>query len=138
MRFSRRLSYDICVDSSVMNAKIPKLILQPFVENAIVHGFENVSTPCFLRVSGGKVQGKIQFEIQDTGIGMRQDQIDALWEEEPEQYAKQRIGRYAIKNIRERLKMKYQDRFDLKIESSVGKGTTVILTVPYEEEKLCR
>lgn len=138
MRFSRRLSYDICVDPSVMNAKIPKLILQPFVENAIVHGFENVSTPCFLRVSGGKVQGKIQFEIQDTGIGMRQDQIDALWEEEPEQYAKQRIGRYAIKNIRERLKMKYQDRFDLKIESSVGKGTTVILTVPYEEEKLCR
>lgn len=138
MRFSRRLSYDICVDPSVMNAKIPKLILQPFVENAIVHGFENVSTPCFLRVSGGKVQGKIRFEIQDTGIGMRQDQIDALWEEEPEQYAKQRIGRYAIKNIRERLKMKYQDRFDLKIESSVGKGTTVILTVPYEEEKLCR
>lgn len=47
---------------------------------------------------------------------------------------KQRIGRYAIKNIRERLLRKYQDGFTLEIQSEVGKGTTVILIVPYEEE----
>ena len=52
MRFSKRLEYKINVEDSVKKAKIPKLILQPFVENAIVHGFENVSTPCELTVSG--------------------------------------------------------------------------------------
>lgn len=65
---------------------------------------------------------------------MRQDQIDAIWEEEPDQYRKQRIGRYAIKNIRERLQRKYQGRFSLDIQSEVGKGTVVTLMIPYEEE----
>ena len=134
MRFSKRLEYQIDVEDSVKKAKIPKLILQPFVENAIVHGFENVSTPCELTVSGIREENRIRFEIRDTGIGMRQDQIDEIWEEEPDQYRKQRIGRYAIKNIRERLQRKYQDRFTLEIQSEVGKGTTVILIVPYEEE----
>ena len=134
MRFSKRLEYKINVEDSVKKAKIPKLILQPFVENAIVHGFENVSTPCELTVSGIREGDNIRFEIRDTGIGMRQDQIDEIWEEEPDQYRKQRIGRYAIKNIRERLQRKYQDRFTLEIQSEVGKGTTVILIVPYEEE----
>lgn len=134
MRFSKRLEYKIDVEDSVKKAKIPKLILQPFVENAIVHGFENVSTPCELTVSGIREENRIRFEIRDTGIGMRQEQIDEIWEEEPDQYRKQRIGRYAIKNIRERLQRKYQDRFTLEIQSEVGKGTTVILIVPYEEE----
>lgn len=134
MRFSKRLEYQIEIETSIRKAKIPKLILQPFVENAIVHGFENVSTPCELTVFGRREGDYIRFEIRDTGIGMRQDQIDEIWEEEPDRYRKQRIGRYAIKNIKERLQRKYQDRFTLEIQSEVGKGTTVFLTVPYEEE----
>lgn len=138
MRFSKRLNYQINVEEEVLKEKIPKLILQPFVENAIVHGFENINTPCFLEVLGFGENGKLHFEIRDTGIGMRQDQIDALWEEEPVQYAKQRIGRYAIKNIRERLKLKYHEEFQLEIQSSVGKGTTVHLIIPCEEETTCQ
>lgn len=134
MRFTKRLDYSIEVDPAVSRAKIPKLILQPFVENAIVHGFENMDVPCRLTVSGQLVGGQICFQIRDTGVGMRQDQIDAIWEQEPDQYRKQRIGRYAIKNIRERLQRKYQDCFILDIQSEVGKGTVVTLIVPYEED----
>ena len=43
------------------------------------------------------------------------------------------LGRYAIKNIRERLRLKYHDRYHLDIQSSVGKGTTVVLEIPVEE-----
>lgn len=64
---------------------------------------------------------------------MKQEQIDALWENEPVNYSKQRIGRYAIKNIRERLQLKYHEQYILKIESTVGEGTTVILEIPFEE-----
>ena len=133
MRFSRRLHYEINVADEVKPAYIPKLILQPFVENAIVHGFENVSIPCYLTVTGSLDKGKIRFEIKDTGIGMRQDQIDDIWEEEPAQYARQRIGRYAIKNIKERLELRYHGDFELEIQSDVGKGTTVILCIPFEK-----
>lgn len=135
MRFTKRLNYSVEVDESIIKAKIPKLIIQPFVENAIVHGFENVSVPCNLKVTGKREGSNIRFEIKDTGIGMRQDQIDAIWEEESAQYSKQRIGRYAIKNIRERLELKYDGKFTLDIKSAVGKGTTVILIIPFEEEE---
>lgn len=135
MRFTKRLNYEIHVDDSIKNAVIPKLILQPFVENAIVHGFENVSTPCLLTVTGQLEDGKIWFEIKDTGSGMTQEQIEKLWQEEPVQYRKQRIGRYAIKNIRERLQRKYQDKFSLQIESRVNEGTTVTLIIPYEKAR---
>lgn len=132
VRFDKRLNYEIEVEDAVKKAKIPKLIVQPFVENAIVHGFENVSVPCHLSVTGRKVNDYVQFEIRDTGIGMRQDQIDAIFEEEPEKYAKQRVGRFAIKNIKERLQLKYHEDFKLEIQSDVGHGTVVILTVPFE------
>lgn len=134
MRFTKRLEYTIDIDPAISHAKIPKLILQPFVENAIVHGFENLDVACSLSVRGTHEDGRIRFEIRDTGVGMRQDQIDALWEEEPNQYRKQRIGRYAIKNIRERLQRRYQGDFTLEIQSEIGKGTVVILTIPFEEE----
>lgn len=137
MRFSKRLQYEICIDEEIRQEKIPKLILQPFVENAIVHGFENVSTPCKLTVTGRRVDKKLVFEIRDTGIGMSREQLAALWEEESVNYSKQRIGRYAIKNIRERLQLKFHEQFTLEIQSGVGEGTTVILTLPCEEAVVC-
>lgn len=132
MRFSKRLDYEIVMEKDIENATMPKLILQPFVENAIVHGFENVSIPCKLTVTGKREGDYIKFQVQDTGIGMRPDQIAAIWEEETIQYKNQRIGRYAIKNIKERLELKYKENFELDIQSDVGKGTTVTLKIPYE------
>ncbi len=132
VRFEKRLNYEISVEDAIKKAKMPKLILQPFVENAIVHGFENAIVPCRLTVTGKGEGDFIRFEVRDTGIGMRQDQIDAILEAKEEQYAKQRIGRYAIKNIKERLQITYKGNFELKILSQVGHGTTVILSIPYE------
>lgn len=136
MRFSKRLNYNISVDENINKAKIPKLIIQPFVENAIVHGFENVSKPCELNLSGKREGEFLHFEIEDTGIGMSKDQIKGIWKQETDKYAKQRIGRYAIKNIKERLQLKYGDKFKLEINSKIGVGTTVILILPYEGEEV--
>lgn len=61
MRFTKRLEYSIEVDPAINRAKIPKLILQPFVENAIVHGFENMNVPCSLTVSGQLAGDQICF-----------------------------------------------------------------------------
>ena len=103
------------------------------MENAIVHGFENMGTNCEIKVIGTMQDNMLCFEIIDTGIGMTQAQIDAIWENETKDYARQRIGKYAIKNIRERLQLKYQDNFKLKIESSLGKGTKVTLCIPHQK-----
>lgn len=135
MRFSKELEYNIDIEDNMQMEKIPKLIVQPFVENAIVHGFENTIKSCKISVIGKIKDDMLCFEIIDTGIGMTQIQIDEIWEGEQEtrDYARQRIGKYAIKNIKERLQIRYQDNFKLKIESSLGKGTKVILCIPRQK-----
>lgn len=134
MRFSNRLECEIAIEDSIKQEKIPKLILQPFVENAVVHGLEKGSGSCKITVSGKREKDMLHFEVTDTGAGMEQSRIDAIWEDKPEtrDYAKQRIGKYAINNIKERLQLKYQENFTLDIKSSVGKGTTVTVRIPCE------
>lgn len=131
MRFGKRLSYEISLDRDILEEEIPKLILQPFVENAIVHGFESADGSYTLSVSGIKKRRNMVFQIRDTGVGMSGEQLEAIWEKaDTRQYASQRIGRYAIRNVRERLELVYHENYELKIESSVGCGTTVIIVVP--------
>lgn len=138
IRFSRRLNYQVQVSEDVRQARIPKLIVQPFVENAIVHGLDQLDGVCQVTVSAAREGEWIRMEISDTGIGMTQEQLEGLWRMETDPYAGHRVGRYAIRNIRERLQLKYQDHFQLEIRSAVGKGTTVILKIPFEEEAVCR
>lgn len=133
MRFSRRLSYEIKMEEDILEDMIPKLILQPFVENAIVHGFENSETGGYVEVSGKSEDGYLIFTIRDNGVGMTQEQIDAIWNvEDSERYSGQRIGRYAMKNVKERLELKYKKDFELRVESSVGVRTAVTIRIPGE------
>lgn len=131
MRFGKRLIYEISLEQEILEEEIPKLILQPFVENAIVHGFESADGSYTLTVSGRKEEKKMFFQIKDTGVGMSEEQLAAVWEAaDNRKYASQRIGRYAIKNVRERLKLIYHENYELRIESRVGCGTTVVVVVP--------
>ncbi len=135
MRFGRRLNYEIDMDKEIMEASIPKLILQPFVENAIVHGFENTEFGGSLLVTGIGKDDNLVFTIEDNGVGMSDEQIEAIWNaEDSKKYSGQRIGRYAIKNVKERLALKYQNNFKLTIESVIGKGTTVTIIIPWEKQ----
>lgn len=131
MRFGKRLTYEISLEPEILEEKIPKLILQPFVENAIVHGFESADGSYTLAVRGRKEKHDMIFRITDTGVGMSKEQLDAIWDQaDTRKYASQRIGRYAIKNVKERLELMYRENYELHIESGIGKGTTVVIKVP--------
>lgn len=131
MRFGKRLEYKISLDKEILEEEIPKLILQPFVENAIVHGFEKTDGNYTLSILGTKDEERMVFQIKDTGVGMSAEQMKAIWEHtDTRKYASQRIGRYAIKNVKERLELIYHENYELHIESRVGKGTTVRISIP--------
>lgn len=131
MRFGKRLEYEMLINEAVLEEEIPKLILEPFVENAIVHGFEKVGEDFYLSITGEKTGCDMVFYIRDTGVGMSKEQLDAIWmEPDTKKYASQRIGKYAIKNVKERLEMTYHEDFELKITSEKGHGTTVMLRIP--------
>ncbi len=134
MRFSKLLDYNIEIQEEIGNATIPKLILQPFVENAVVHGFENAGKACYLTVKGYVKGDMIEFIIKDTGIGMTAEQINEIWQGQvSKKQSSQKIGRYAVKNVKERLQLRYHDDFQLIIESEPGCGTVVTMQIPRGE-----
>lgn len=67
---------------------------------------------------------------------MDEAQLNRIWEEDSDKvYSGQRVGRYAIKNVRERLTLKYGKNYELTIESHVGEGTLVTVRIPFEAEE---
>lgn len=133
MRFLHQMEYSIDIESVILEEKIPKFILQPFVENAIVHGMEKKKEGCTVTVAGKWQDDGMVFIIADTGVGMAQDQLDKIWEEDVEKmFHGQRIGSYAIKNIRERLQLAYGGAYRLDIASEEGQGTTVTIYLPVD------
>lgn len=135
MRFNRRMDYDIQVEPELKDYLIPKLILQPFVENAMVHGIGNLKEECRITVTAGRKADQIEFVVQDTGVGMTKEQVEAIWKRQPQEAkgSGYRIGKYAIYNVRERLELRYHGNFSLHIESEVGRGTRVVIRIPMEE-----
>ena len=76
----------------------------------------------------------MEFIIEDTGVGMTKEQVDSLLDmDEAERYKGQRIGRYAIKNVKERLTLMYRDRFEMRVDSSPGNGTRIFLRIDMSE-----
>ncbi len=123
-RFGERLNFHILCEN-IPKVNIPRLIIQPLVENAIRHGI-------LKKADGGNVwliitegDGKVNFEIKDDGVGLSEEKRQELVMGENEN---QGIG---IQNIHKRLIKHYDER--LKIESEKGKGTAVSFSIPHQE-----
>lgn len=137
MRFNKKLNYNIDIEEGILQYKIPKLILQPFVENAIVHGLECTEKTGMIEVTGRQKKDTIEFEIKDNGVGMTDQQLKAiLVHEDAKEYSCQRIGRFAIRNVKERLDLKYRDRYKLEIQSRLGHGTKIKITIPLNMDEV--
>ncbi|WP_196803025.1 sensor histidine kinase [Butyrivibrio sp. MC2013] len=126
-RFGNRLSYKIDVEDDIIEERIPKLILQPFVENAVLHGFEKGDEDFSLLIRGRRDDKRLVFVISDSGVGMTKEKIDELLHGAGSAKKEGRISGYAIWNVRERLDLLYHGDYKLKITSGVGEGTEVIL-----------
>lgn len=136
LRFHEQMNYHFDMEPSAANRKIPKLILQPFVENAVVHGMNDIVQDFQICVSVHLEGSYLVCLIQDNGIGMDEVSLRRIWEEDSDKvYSRQRIGRYAIRNVRERLMLRYGENFELKIESHIGMGTLVTVRLPSEQEE---
>lgn len=132
MRFEDKLKYTISVDESLKNYIVPKLLLQPFVENGIIHGIEQEGKGGILKVIATREEDCMCFVIEDSGKGMTNDQVVGLFEKPKGDVNINKVpGGYAINNVFERLKLKYKEEFSLIIESQIHEGTRVIMKLPY-------
>ena len=131
MRFSKKFDYKVDVDERLYELLIPKLILQPFVENAVVHGLEQKDTWGIVEVKGTIENDMMVFTIEDNGTGMSRETLDEVLSTE-KRYASQRVARYAIRNVRERVMLRYDSNCMLEIDSEVGVGSKVKISLPLE------
>ena len=132
MRFSKRVTYDIDMEEGMLEKPIGKLTLQPFVENAVVHGLEGCKEGGHVQVTGCRKDGRLLFVIEDNGIGMEQEEADRILSGDTRKETRSFMSGYAIHNIKERLVLRYGEDFSLTITSSVGKGIRVCLDIPEE------
>jgi two-component system sensor histidine kinase YesM len=133
IRFKDRLTYKLDFEEGVLDAKIPKLVLQPFVENAIIHGIEALETEGSITISGRLEDGEMVFVIMDNGIGMNPEKIERIMSRHsPDAPTPAAVsGGYAIPNVVERLGLYYGNQYRLEFASESGMGTIVTITLPF-------
>lgn len=132
MRYKDKLEFEIHVDPSIMNTHIVKLTLQPIVENAIYHGLKYKETKGILRVTGYQRGQEAVLEVSDDGVGMDEETLKHIFEKHKVNYRSNGVGVY---NVQRRLSMYYGKDYGLRYKSEKGKGTTVTVVIPMEQEE---
>lgn len=132
IRYKNGLTVQWDIDEAVLGCNIPKITLQPLIENAIYHGIKPSGAAGRLRISGKKQDGLIRFEVTDNGVGMSRERTDELNASlnsdlfEPGS----RIG---IHNVNQRIKLTFGEAYGLTLASEPGQGTSVSLVIPAAE-----
>lgn len=121
-------SVDWDIDPTIKNEKMPKLLLQPVVENAIEHGIdekEDGDKKLFLSFRGNG--DDVEITVRDNGMGMPQEKAETL-------VTYQAKG-YGLKNVNDRIRLLYGEKYGIRIFSAPDEGTTVVMRFPKEGRK---
>ncbi|SMF87850.1 two-component system, sensor histidine kinase YesM [Paenibacillus uliginis N3/975] len=121
-RFENKFSVEYKIDPMLYEMKVPRLLFQPFVENAILHGLDQLETGGLITVSGRNEDGYRIFEVADNGRGMSEDTVQKILDK--------RSTSVGIINTISRIQMAYGKEYGVDISSLPGKGTTVIIKLP--------
>lgn len=134
LRFDHRINLVLSVEDSLLDYNVVKIILQPIVENAIIHGiFEKDSQTGTIKISIQEDNTDIVFNISDDGIGMSPDDIERnfFFKEPTDQDISSIAERgYGVRNIHDRLQLAYGLDYGMTCESTIGVGTRVTLRIP--------
>ncbi|MDF2985227.1 MAG: signal transduction histidine kinase, LytS [Eubacterium sp.] len=144
-RFGDKLSLSIEYDEedddlSILNLKLPKLILQPIVENSIYHGIERKIGKGNLRIRIDYTADRLIIRISDDGMGMEKEALDKLnnklltYSLEDMESKKEKKGGIAIINVNNRIKLIFGEKYGIYIYSTQNVGTDVEITLPIVKE----
>lgn len=129
------LDFFIDADPNADNILIPAMIIQPIVENSIIHGCEPKCAPCTINIKTIYENNYVTITIQDNGVGMNEEECTKLNTRiingEDNRTETRGVG---LVNINKRLKLKYGENLKMKITSLLNVGTTTTICIPVSEE----
>ena len=130
-----KLSFDISLDDEIVSWPFRKMLLQPFVENSIIHGIKPRGGRGFILVSASKLkEGWIVITISDNGQGMTEEEKKEIQEKLDHPEGK-REGGIGLSNVANRIYHFFGREAQIRVESEPDQGTKFILTLPYPKNR---
>ena len=138
MRFKNKFDYEFEIAEDVLELSSLKLMLQPMVENAIYHGMEFMDGDGLIKIRVWREADELYLSVTDNGLGMTEDKVSLVLAGKSNSGNGRGSG-IGVKNVNERIKLYFGEKYGLKIDSEPDVGTTIIIHLPakkYEEENI--
>ena len=133
VRYRDRLDFSIDVSEAILRLRIPKVILQPLVENAIYHGVKNNEEGGRVTIRGEASETGVVLSVIDDGVGMDPEQMKSILEEDSDERLPVRTGRgtrVGVRNVHERIRLYFGEPYGLTFHPNPGGGTIVRVQLP--------
>lgn len=137
LRFDYEIYLSLNIPDKYMKLRIPKMSLQPLVENSVYHGIENMAEDTYIYIKAFEENNVVNIEVSDAGAGMSEEKLQELRErinaadgvDESKEHGR------ALYNVSKRLKMYFGAEYGLQIFSKEGVYTKVLIKIPLDKEK---
>lgn len=133
VRYQDILNYNIDIPKDIMECEIPKLTLQPFVENALYHGIKEKRGGGTISVTGRREGNLCIVEIKDDGKGMSAERLKRVQDELNDIVYNER-SIYGLYNVNQRIRLNYGPGYGISLESTEGVGTVTRVTLPIDKK----
>lgn len=130
VRYQDILQYEIQVPETLFCYLIPKITIQPLVENALYHGIKNKRGIGKIMITGKREKDYFVLIVEDNGAGMSRERLEAV-REGMNQKSQTEKDIYALYNVNERIRLNFGQKYGLSIDSILGEGTTVQVMLPF-------
>lgn len=134
VRYQDILRYEIHVPEELDKYLIPKITIQPLVENALYHGIKNRRGPGKIVITGRQEEDCFLLQIEDNGIGITEERLQQV-NEGIQRKIPTGTGIYGLYNVNERIRLNFGEKYGISIESTYGERTVVSVILPYMEEE---
>lgn len=129
VRYQDILDYEINVPEEVYPYLIPKITIQPLVENALYHGIKNKRGKGKISITGKKQDDCVYIYVTDNGMGITEDRLNVVMNNINNRSESEKTT-YGLYNVNERIRLDFGEEYGIKIESEHGAGTTVSIKLP--------
>ncbi len=129
IRYEKQFEYSLCVDPETEDYLVPKLMLQPLVENALYHGIKLCDRKCILMIQVLSHGDKIEIEVLDNGAGMDTETLESV-RRAMEHKEENRTNSYGVVNVNDRIQILAGPEYGLSFTSEKGVGTSVRIVLP--------
>lgn len=128
-RFDGHIHLELQIPEERMDYLLPKLTMQPIIENAILHGIlETDNQEGCITICCYTIDRQMFLSVTDDGVGMNSTTVTSLFDKNPGETVL--TSGYGLYNIRERIRLTYGSQWDIQIKSSPSRGTSVTLVLP--------